>query len=128
MRQFLTATKAFAEPTRLRVILALQAGELCVCELCDALGVVQSTLSTHLQYLRLAGLADTRNDGKWILLPAYQTDWHAWRRRCCGCIARKLEADPTLRTDRARLRRRLASGTRGRVVWVFLPNHRPKYE
>ncbi len=66
MRPLLAATKAFSDPTRIRVIAALRSGELCVCELCDVLGVVQSTLSTHLQYLRNTGLVETRNDGKWV--------------------------------------------------------------
>jgi ArsR family transcriptional regulator len=34
--------------------------------LCDALEVSQSTLSTHLQVIRDAGLVRTRKKGKWV--------------------------------------------------------------
>src|SRR3954453_8436764 len=66
MQELVSVAKAFADPTRVRVLAALQDGELCVCELCDALGVPQSTLSTHLQVIRDAGLVQTRKEGKWV--------------------------------------------------------------
>jgi ArsR family transcriptional regulator, arsenate/arsenite/antimonite-responsive transcriptional repressor len=58
--------KAFADPTRIRVLALLRVGELCVCEIVDALELSQSTLSTHLQILRQAGLVATRKNAKWI--------------------------------------------------------------
>ncbi|HAB19252.1 MAG TPA: ArsR family transcriptional regulator [Verrucomicrobiales bacterium] len=58
--------KALADPTRVRIVSALLERELCVCELCDSLGVTQSTLSTHLQVIRKAGLVSARKDGKWM--------------------------------------------------------------
>lgn len=64
--ELILAARAFADSTRVRVLSVLRGGELCVCELCDALGVTQSTLSTHLQVIREAGLVTTRKHGKWI--------------------------------------------------------------
>lgn len=58
--------KALSDPTRIRIIAALRRGSLCVCELCDALEMSQSTLSSHLQTIRQAGLVTTRKEGKWI--------------------------------------------------------------
>ncbi len=58
--------KALSDPTRIRILTALLVSELCVCELCEALELTQSTLSSHLQTIRQAGLVDTRKDGKWI--------------------------------------------------------------
>jgi ArsR family transcriptional regulator len=66
MQAAVTFAKALADPTRLRVIAALRQGELCVCELCDALEATQSTLSTHLALLRDAEITRTRKQGKWI--------------------------------------------------------------
>lgn len=66
MTELVAAAKAFADPTRVRILAALRGRELCVCELCDALQVSQSTLSTHLQVIRDAGLVRTRKEGKWI--------------------------------------------------------------
>ncbi|HEY5991827.1 MAG TPA: metalloregulator ArsR/SmtB family transcription factor [Candidatus Udaeobacter sp.] len=66
MNAALAFAKALSEPTRLRVIAALRGRELCVCELCDALEITQSTLSTHLTLLREAGVVTSRKQGKWI--------------------------------------------------------------
>ncbi len=66
MRALLLSAKALSDPTRVRIVRALLGGELCVCELCDVLGVVQSTLSTHLRWLRLGGLVEVRQQGRWV--------------------------------------------------------------
>ena len=66
MNDLVLAAKALADPTRVRVLAALRDGELCVCELSDALEVTQSTLSTHLQVIREADLVQTRKEGKWV--------------------------------------------------------------
>ena len=119
MRQFLAATKAFTEPTRIRVISALRQGELCVCELCDALSVVQSTLSTHLQYLRQAGLVDTRQDGKWVYYSLSKEFAHMadalWKLHRA-----ELENDPQLRRDAAFLKKRLALREEGSCCLGFV--------
>lgn len=64
--ELVLTAKAFADPTRVRILTLLRAGELCVCELGDALRLTQSTLSTHLRVIREAGLVRTRREGKWI--------------------------------------------------------------
>ena len=58
--------QAIADPTRVRIIAALRVGELCVCELVDALEISQSTLSTHLQVLRQTGMVIPRKEGRWV--------------------------------------------------------------
>jgi ArsR family transcriptional regulator, arsenate/arsenite/antimonite-responsive transcriptional repressor len=67
MRDLAMLFKAFADPTRLE-ILALLAnhGELCVCDLEQALGIIQSRTSRHLQYLKHAGLLTDRREGLWV--------------------------------------------------------------
>lgn len=62
---FLTTTRAFSDRTRVRILAGLRLGELCVCDLVEALGVRQSTLSTHLQVLRATGLVRMRREGRW---------------------------------------------------------------
>jgi len=66
MNDLVLLGKAFADPTRIRILAALRQSELCVCELCDALEMSQSTLSSHLQTVRQAGLVTTRKEAKWI--------------------------------------------------------------
>lgn len=57
--------RAFADPTRLRLLNLLSERELCVCILCDVLDETQPKVSRHLAYLRRAGLVDVRREGKW---------------------------------------------------------------
>lgn len=57
---------ALSEPLRIRLIELLREQELCVCELCEALGVSQSKLSFHLKTLKEAGLVRSRQEGRWI--------------------------------------------------------------
>ncbi len=59
--------KALSDPTRVRILHALIQTELCVCELVDALEVSSSTLSTHLQTLRHAGVVETEKRQAWII-------------------------------------------------------------
>lgn len=73
MTDLVRVAKAFADPTRVRILAALRGRELCVCDLCEGLGVGQSTLSTHLQVIRDAGLVNTRRQGKWVYYAANPT-------------------------------------------------------
>jgi len=59
--------KALSDETRLKILAYLEAGELCVCELLDALKMPQSTVSHHLLLLQNAGLITSRKQGRWVL-------------------------------------------------------------
>jgi ArsR family transcriptional regulator, arsenate/arsenite/antimonite-responsive transcriptional repressor len=61
-----TLFKALADGTRLRILGLLLAGEVCVCDIHDSLGLPQPKVSRHLAYLRRAGLVETRRDGLWV--------------------------------------------------------------
>jgi ArsR family transcriptional regulator len=58
--------QALSDPLRLQVLDLLRSQELCVCELCDRLGVTQSKLSFHLKNLKEADLVRSRQEGRWI--------------------------------------------------------------
>jgi ArsR family transcriptional regulator, arsenate/arsenite/antimonite-responsive transcriptional repressor len=60
------AFKAFADPTRLRILGLLAGGEICVCNIHECLGISQPTASRHLAYLRRKKLVETRKDGLWV--------------------------------------------------------------
>ncbi|HKY22218.1 MAG TPA: metalloregulator ArsR/SmtB family transcription factor [Vicinamibacterales bacterium] len=60
------AFKAFADPTRLRILGLLAGGEICVCHIHECLGIPQPTASRHLAYLRKKGLVRTRKEGLWV--------------------------------------------------------------
>ena len=56
---------ALSDETRLGIVLMLQDGEQCVCDLQEAMGAAQSRLSFHLRVLKDAGLVTDRRDGRW---------------------------------------------------------------
>ena len=56
--------KAFGDPTRVRVLTALSAGEMCVCALSEALEMTQSAVSHQLRLLRQLRLVRARKDGR----------------------------------------------------------------
>lgn len=58
--------KAFSDPTRLKILYLLQAGELCACEIISVLEKPQPTVSHHLNILKNAGLLKWRKQGVWI--------------------------------------------------------------
>ena len=59
--------KALSEEVRLRILAMLDRnGELCVCEVEEALGLSQSAASRHLRTLARTGLVDSRREGQWV--------------------------------------------------------------
>ena len=66
MRSMLAITKALADGNRLRVLMALQGKELCVCQIIELLGLAPSTVSKHMSILRQARLVDARKEGRWM--------------------------------------------------------------
>ncbi|AEG17123.1 ArsR/SmtB family transcription factor [Methanobacterium paludis] len=57
--------KALADPTRLKIVYLLRYGELCVCEIMEALEKPQATVSHHLNILKNAGFLKWRKEGVW---------------------------------------------------------------
>jgi DNA-binding transcriptional ArsR family regulator len=66
MYREMTLLKALADESRVRALLALRGGELCVCQLIALLGLAPSTVSKHLFILRQAELVSARKKGRWI--------------------------------------------------------------
>lgn len=61
-----TLFQALGDPTRLRLLNLMAAGEVCVCYFVEILDQAQPKISRHLAYLRRAGLVAARRDGKWM--------------------------------------------------------------
>lgn len=59
--------KLLADGTRLQcLMLLLQEGELCVCELTHAIGEIQPKISRHLASLRSLQVVTVRRAGQWV--------------------------------------------------------------
>ncbi len=67
MPSILKTFRVLSDPSRVRILRLLEQEELSVAELQEILSVGQSTLSTHLQQLRQAGLVEDRRTGKNVL-------------------------------------------------------------
>ncbi len=59
--------KVFGEPTRLKILYMLEAGEASVNAISSSLGISQSVTSQHLKLLRVARLVRWRKDGKNVI-------------------------------------------------------------
>jgi len=66
MRDFMAVTKALSDPNRVRILLALRRGELCVCQITELFGFAPSTVSKHLSILHHAGLILSRKSERWV--------------------------------------------------------------
>ncbi len=108
MKDFLNITKALADENRLRMLMALQGGELCVCQLTELMGLAMSTVSKHLSLLYQAGLVNARKEGRWMYYsfpgkgtPTAVRDAVAW-------VRRSLEDNERIIEDAKHLRKVLA--------------------
>ncbi len=58
-------SRALADETRWRILRLVMEEALCVCELADILGMPQSSVSSHVQIIRRAGLLEDEKCEKW---------------------------------------------------------------
>ncbi|MCX8157903.1 MAG: metalloregulator ArsR/SmtB family transcription factor [Verrucomicrobiae bacterium] len=96
--------KALADPTRLRLVLALQQGELCVCQLNTLFPFSPSTLSRHLAVLERAGLVQSRKAGRWVYYALLRRGQPPALRQLLRWALEHAGRDPLAREDALRLR------------------------
>jgi ArsR family transcriptional regulator, arsenate/arsenite/antimonite-responsive transcriptional repressor len=94
--------RALADPTRLRLVNLIADREICVCYLVEILRISQPKVSRHLAYLRRAGVAASRREGRWmhyrLQLPKDEAAAKILRE-----TVRRLQAMPEMRQDVSRL-------------------------
>jgi ArsR family transcriptional regulator, arsenate/arsenite/antimonite-responsive transcriptional repressor len=115
--ELVAIARALADPTRVRIVAALRNGELCVCELVDALDISQSSLSSHLQICRQAGVVTTRKESRWIYY-SLSTRYEPLIETIFSDL-RTLGSDEQLGRDSMRLKKRLRMREGGRCVVGF---------
>lgn len=103
MREFLDMTKALSDETRVRALLALREGELCLCHLVGLLELAPSTVSKHLDLLVRAGLAERRKDGRWAYFRLADRTAPAAVRQVLRWALEALGDDATIARDAKRL-------------------------
>jgi ArsR family transcriptional regulator, arsenate/arsenite/antimonite-responsive transcriptional repressor len=92
--------KGFADPTRLRILNMLAAGELCVCDLVDLLGLPQPAVSRHLAYLRRSGLVTMTREWKFAHYRLAEPT-HDVHGTLVACIRSCFVGIPSLDSERA---------------------------
>jgi ArsR family transcriptional regulator len=115
--ELVAIAKTLADPTRIRIVAALRIGELCVCELVDALGISQSSLSSHLQVCRQTGVVTTRKESRWIYY-SVSTRYGPLIERIFSEL-QTVGSDQQLLRDARRLKKRLQMREGGRCVLGF---------
>ena len=65
METVVTFSRALADATRWRIVRLVLEDALCVCELADILEMPQSSVSSHVQVIRTAGLLESEKCEKW---------------------------------------------------------------
>jgi len=64
MQRLALTYKIMGDPTRLKIIMALRGGEMCVCDMAAFLGLSESAVSHQLRRLRELSLVRSRRDGQ----------------------------------------------------------------
>jgi len=101
IKRVLTAFKALGDLNRLRILMSLRGGQLCVCQIIALIGLAPSTVSKHLSILHQADLVEVDKKGRWIyyrLSPAVDKRLMKW-------LAASLADDEKICDDAATLKR-----------------------
>jgi len=103
-REFLAITKALGDRSRVRALMAVREGELCLCQIIEVLGLSPATVSKHMNLLYHAGLVQRRKSGKWHYYRLADAEASPLARRALDWAREGLEQDPTVREDSRRIR------------------------
>jgi ArsR family transcriptional regulator len=118
LNESMALLRALADPTRVRLLCALEHEELTVAELQEVLDVPQSRVSTHLGRLKEAGLALDRIDGPHRYYRLANGAMPLAARAAWDAVRRPLEGDPQVERDRQRREAVIAARGAGGSSWV----------
>ncbi len=104
LRATLQVTKALADAQRIRILMLLATGELCVCQVVEVLGLAPSTVSKHLSILTAAELVEMRKEGRWAYYRLSASTTTAPARPAWEWIKAALKSDDQILADRRKLK------------------------
>jgi DNA-binding transcriptional ArsR family regulator len=96
--------KALAEENRLRILLALEVEELCVCQIIELLELAPSTVSKHIYVLRQARLVEGRKDGRWMYYRLADESASTQVSEAIAWLKKSLSPSERIRADAKRLK------------------------
>ena len=103
MNEIVEILKAVSDPTRVRILMSLCNGELCVCRITALLKLATSTISKHMSILKHAGLVDSRKDGKWMFYKLNLSGNTGLGLKILSLLKSSLINDDLITSDAARL-------------------------
>jgi len=99
MRDFVKVTKAISDENRVRILMFLRDGELCLCQIIGVLGLASSTVSKHMSLLMDAGLVRARKDGRWRYFRLAGKNAPKHIKKCLDWINESLARNRTVTMD-----------------------------
>lgn len=105
MRNILRIAKALGDESRLRALLAVKDGELCLCQLIEVLGLSPATVSKHMNLLEHSGLVERTRRGKWRFYRLAGGSSDRAVKRALAWVLSELEDDPKLLDDARKIRK-----------------------
>ena len=103
LRDFTAITKALADETRVRVLMTLQRGELCVCQIVELAGLATSTVSKHMSILKQARLVESRKVGRWMYYRLADESEPPVVHHAIAWVMQSLAKEPRVLRDRQRI-------------------------
>lgn len=110
MRDLMAVIKALADESRVRILLAVQGRELCVCQIVELLSLAQSTVSKHVSILHQARLVEGRKEGRWMFYRAADEDSPIEAREIAAVVSKLLASNPQAVEDAKRLKQIMKIG------------------
>lgn len=104
MRNMMAVLKALADENRVRILLAIEPNELCVCQLVELLQLAPSTVSKHIAILKQAGLLDSRKEGRWVFCRSAKENASQEGKEVTALLQRLLDNSPQRKDDARRLK------------------------
>jgi len=96
--------KALGDENRIRMIMLLLEGELCVCQLEEVLGISQPLVSRHLSILKQAGLVTARREGKLMYYAVTRQGRSGGKLGLVHLLKNAMKEDALILQDRKRLK------------------------
>jgi DNA-binding transcriptional ArsR family regulator len=105
VHEILSITKALSDETRVRALLSLKEGELCLCQIIEVIGLAPSTVSKHMNVLHQARLVQRRKRGRWHFYQLADGEDAPAAKRALAWIVSELRYDPRIARDAERIRK-----------------------
>jgi ArsR family transcriptional regulator, arsenate/arsenite/antimonite-responsive transcriptional repressor len=103
VQRLMNIIKALDNESRLRILLSLRDGELCLCQIIEFIQLAPSTVSKHVDLLRQAGLIEMRKEGRWHFYALAGRDASPEVREAVRWICRSLQAEEVITADAERI-------------------------